>query len=380
MAKRKTTEEFIKDARKVHGDKYDYSKVEYIRANIKVCIICSEHGEFWQTPAAHLSKQDCPKCAEIKKRISLKTDWNEILYRFKKIHGNRYEYKESNFNTQHDKIKIYCKYHKFWFDQQIVHHLNGHGCPICSGGGKWTTEMFVIKSKEIHGNKYDYSKSVYKNKNTKVEIVCPKHGSFWQKAHDHTSGCGCPKCAEEIVLGSIRSNVEDFIYKSIAIHGNKYNYSQVKYINNRTPVKIICPKHGAFWQNPRDHLKGHGCNKCTLKSQEKIYAFIKKCFPLEVWSWEFSPSWLGLQKFDIYNHKHNLAIEYNGEQHYFPVKKFGGEIGYKKCVERDLHKARLCKENNCNLYVIKYDNVDYNKIKKDITKILNNNLYENCIK
>ena len=312
MARRKTTEEFIKDARKVHGDKYDYSKVEYIRANIKVCIICPKHGEFWQTPAAHLSKQDCPKCAEIKKRMSLKTDWNEILSRFKKIHGDKYEYKESKFDTQHDKIKIYCKYHKFWFTQQIVHHLNGHGCPICSGGSQWTTEMFVIKSKEIHGDKYDYSKSVYKNKDAKVEIICPKHGSFWQKAHDHTSGCGCPKC------------------------------------------------------------------KC-YRTQENIYDFLKKTFLNECWEWETSPNWLGTQRFDIYCKRVNLAIEYNGEQHYHPVEIFGGELGYIKCVERDKLKKQLCKENNCTLYVIKYDNVDYNKIREDITKILNNNLYENCI-
>lgn len=174
--------------------------------------------------------------------------------------------------------------------------------------------MFIIKAKEIHGNRYDYSKVKYINKNTPVEIICPNHGSFWQKAHDHTSGCGCPLC---------RAN----------------------------------------------------------RTQEKIFEFLKQNFSEHIWEWEASPSWLGSQRFDIYNEKYNLAIEYNGEQHYIPIEIFGGEDGYKNCIERDNRKFKLCEENKCILYVIKYDNVDYDKIKKDITEILNNiNNYENCIK
>lgn len=314
MAIRKTTKQFIKDAIEIRGNKYDYTKVVYVNAKTKVCIICPIHGEFWQLPNAHLSGQDCPDCAKIKRNSSHRTKYENLIFRFKQIHGNLYQYPEFEFKTQHDKIKIYCNKHKFWFNQQIVHHLNGHGCPICNGGGNhWTTEMFVIKAKEIHGNRYDYSKVLYKNKETKVEITCPIHGSFLQKPHDHISGCGCPKCK-------------------------------------------------------------------SFRTQEKIYDFLKQTFVEEIWEWEYSPDWLGLQRFDIYNVIHNLAIEYNGEQHYIPVERFGGKLGHEQCIKRDLQKEQLCKKNNCTLYVIKYDNVNYNKIKEDINNILNNNCYENCIK
>ena len=180
-----------------------------------------------------------------------------------------------------------------------------------------------------------------------------------------------------MVPWSSKSNTTDFINKCIIKHGNKYNYDYVNYINNHTPVKIICPEHGEFWQKPINHLQGKGCPRCILKSQEKIYKFLKEEFPNEIWEWEFSPKWLGQQRFDIYCSRLNLAIEYNGRQHYTSVKRFGGEIGFQECIKRDLLKTQLCKDHNCTLYIIKYDNVNYNKIKEDINNILNNHNYEN---
>lgn len=302
-----------------------------------------------------------------------KTTWTELLQRFRNRHGDKYDYVEQDYKTQHDKIEIFCKKHNYLFTQRIAHHLNGHGCPICNGGHKRNNLEFIIKSQEVHGDKYDYSKVNYLTKEDSIEIICPMHGSFWQKAHDHTCGCGCPSCAQEIVPWSVRSTTEDFVFKAKEVHKNKYDYSNVSYINNHTPVEIICPKHGSFYQIPRDHLRGDGCSKCILKSQEKIYSWIKETFADENWEWEYSPEWLGLQRFDIYCKRINLAIEYNGEQHYFPVEVFGGEKGFKKCIERDTIKAQLCEENNCTLYIIKYDDVNYDKIREDINNILNSN-------
>lgn len=272
MCRKITTEIFIKEVSDVHKNFYDYSKTVYKAANTKVCIICPIHGEFWQKPSMHLRGQGCPMCGKKKRADSHRTKPEDLLKRCKEIHGDIFDYDFCNYKSLNDKIKIFCKKHKFWFEQQITHHLDGRGCPICNGGSKRTTEMFIVKAKEIHGDKYDYSKVEYKTKDDKVEIICPTHGSFWQKAHDHISGCGCSKCR-------------------------------------------------------------------SFRNQEFIFEFLKKSFPKEEWLWEFSPSWLGVQRLDIYNNRVNLAIEYNGQQHYFPVEVFGGEEGFKKCIERDTIKA-----------------------------------------
>lgn len=300
-----TTEYFIEQAKSVHENKYSYEHTVYQKCNIKVIITCPIHGDFEQTPTCHLQGQGCPKCGEINRCDAHRTKWEDLLNRFKEIHGDKFEYDQNGYRSINDKIKIFCKKHKFWFDQQITHHLDGRGCPVCNGGRKWTTEMFILKARDIHGDKYDYSKVCYKTKEDRVEIVCPKHGSFWQRAHDHICGCGCPRCR-------------------------------------------------------------------PFRTQERIYSFLKNTFPNECWLWEASPDWLGTQRFDVYCERINLAIEYNGEQHYFPVEVFGGELEHFKCVERDKLKKQLCKENNCTLYTIKYDNVDYDRIREDINNILNN--------
>ena len=148
--KKSNTEEFIKKAKKVHGNKYDYSKVNYVGNKIEVTIICPEHGEFEQTPKGH---------------------------------------------------------------------LRGQGCPKCNGGVVQTTEEFIKKAKEIHGDKYDYSKVNYINMRTKVVIICPEHGEFEQRPRRHLIGDGCPKCCSSTLENYIRSILD------------KYN---IKYIEQKT--------------------------------------------------------------------------------------------------------------------------------------------------
>ena len=195
--KKKTTIEFIEEAKNVHGDKYDYSKVEYINKNTKVCIICPEHGKFWQRPSDHLQGAGCYKCG-----------------------------------------RKNCK------------------------GKKVTTKDFIENAVKLHGNKYDYSKSEYIDSKTKICIICPEHGEFWQLPTAHLQGQGCPKC-KKYKIGKNKYNTKIFIEKSKLIHGNKYDYSKVNYIDSLTKVCIICPEHGEFWQEPNSHLRGFGCKKCA---------------------------------------------------------------------------------------------------------------------
>ena len=129
---------------------------------------------------------------------------------------------------------------------------------------KYTTEIFVQKAKEVHSNKYDYSKVEYIDSKTKICIICPKHGEFWQKPSKHIQGDGCAKCGFEKLHFLKKKDKDTFIKNAKDKWGDKYDYSKVEYINAKTKVCIICPEHGEFWQTPANHLYGYeGCKECS---------------------------------------------------------------------------------------------------------------------
>ncbi len=145
-------------------------------------------------------------------------------------------------------------------------------------GKKFDTNDFISKARQLHGNKYDYTKVVYVNSRTKVEVICPKHGVFEQLPSSHLSGNGCPKCAREwsdehrrhLAESSRKSRgmtTDEWIARARAVHGDKYDYSRTVYVNQRTDVEIICPVHGLFTQKADSHIRGNGCRLCGLKSE-----------------------------------------------------------------------------------------------------------------
>lgn len=193
MGKRKTTEEFINDAKRIHDNKYDYSKVMYSNTNTKVCIICPEHGEFWQTPHNHLKGKGCPKCANIKNGNVCRSCNDEFVKKSKKVHGDKYDYSKVMYTKNNIKVCIICPKHgEFW--QVPSSHLKGYGCPSCAGRARKNTSIFIKEAQEIHKGKYIYDKCKYCGIKSKICIICPKHGEFWQMAENHLKGCGCPKC------------------------------------------------------------------------------------------------------------------------------------------------------------------------------------------
>ena len=187
--------EFIRKANQVHNNEYDYSKVVYKNSATKICIICPEHGEFWQTPGNHLRGNKCPKCAnKIRNKNNIKTT-EQFIKEAIEVHKNKYDYSKVNYKGAHIKVCIICPEHgEFW---QTPHdHLDGHGCPKCGGTGKLTTQVFIERAKRIHNNKYDYSASKYINNLSLIKIICPIHGEFEQIASEHLRGHGCPMCKE----------------------------------------------------------------------------------------------------------------------------------------------------------------------------------------
>ena len=269
--KKLTTEDFIRRAKEVHGDKYDYSKVDYIDNRTKVCIICQEHGEFWQQPRNHLLGQACPKCAyktrwESRGRITTEN----FIKKARKAHGDKYDYSKVEYKGTHTKVCIICQEHGE-FLQTPHNHLHSQGCLACSGRKQLTTEEFIRRAKEVHGDKYDYSKVEYVNKSTKVKIICPIHGEFEQIPDNHLHGHGCHKC-----VNCKQLTTEEFIHRAKEVHGDKYDYSKVEYINSHTKVKIICPIHGEFEQEPNSHLEGKGCPNCYHKTKKYKFNLLEE--------------------------------------------------------------------------------------------------------
>lgn len=312
------TEEFIEKARKVHGDKYDYSKIQYINSKQKVCIICPKHGEFWQTPNNHLTGYGCSKCGR------------EVAY---------------------SKTRL-------------------------------TTKEAIKKFIKIHGNYYDYSKVQYINEKTPITIICPKHGEFQQTPDSHIhQKAGCPECARIKSKHKQLKTNEQFIQDARRVHGDIYDYSQVNYQGANIPIVIICKEHGKFYQTPHQHLASKaGCPYCSLKSQTKLFNKLQNDFSSEEILFEVGSKtipWLKGQRFDIYFPKYNIAIEYNGKQHYVPIKYFGGELEFSKTINRDKVKKEKCILNNCTLLQIKYDytDEDYQNLVKTIHNLTKN--YEN---
>lgn len=252
----------------------------------------------------------------------------------------------------------------------------------------------IRDAEKVHGYKYDYSKVEYTNAKTKLCIICSEHGEFYQTLHNHLYGKGCPICGKDkIWITRNRVTTEDFIKKAKMVHGDKYDYSKVDYINAKTKVCIICNEigkngkvHGEFYQTPSNHLnkKKYGCPKCghhISSSEEKLYLYIKdKLKDVDLYR-QYTPDFLqngvSHMSIDIFIPEYNIGIEYQGEQHFKPVKYFGGEEKYLLNLKRDKLKYELCSNNGIKLFYFSYEkelipNDYFTNVFTDEKELLNN--------
>ena len=386
--KKLTTENFIEKACKIHGNKYDYSKVKYINNLTKVCIICPEHGEFWQVSNYHLSGNGCPKCG--KEKIWVKrgrTTTDDFINKAHGIHGFKYDYSKVEYNGALEKVCIICPEHgEFW--QTPNNHINNkRGCPKCGNKKSWdergriTINDFIEKAKKVHGNKYDYSKAEYVNTKTKVCIICPEHGEFWQTPAKHLNGQGCPKCGVTNIWDMRgRTTNSDFIEAAKEVHGDKYDYSKVVYKRRDTKVCIICPEHGEFWQTPAKHLNGQGCPVCSKiynVYEYRLYETLKKNFPNTEIIYQYKNKKIyGRKSIDIFFPSLSVGVEYQGAQHFKPIKIWGGEKNFKQIAKRDLLKWEESVNNDIKLYYFTYNQKDipekyFTNIISDVNVLIN---------
>lgn len=192
--RRLTKDEFILKSNLIHGNKYDYSFVNYVNNSTKVVIICPEHGKFEQTPSHHLSGKGCPRCAGKNKSTE------DVVKDFRKVHSDRYDYSLVKYSGSRNPVDIICLKHGK-FSQTPHEHLSGCGCPECgkeSVRSKKSDSIndFINKAINIHNNRYDYSNVNYTRSSDKVEIICPEHGPFMQTPNKHLMGENCPQCSK----------------------------------------------------------------------------------------------------------------------------------------------------------------------------------------
>ena len=266
MSKRRTTEQFIAEARAAHAadDRYDYSKVEYKDSHTKVEIICPEHGSFYQFPTNHLRPCGCPGCI---------------------------------------------------------------GDAIRKGRG-FGGEFDVARARAKHGDKYDYSNCKGGSTKTKVTIGCHEHGPFLQSPEKHYSGGGCPECGRAKVNHAHRIDTEEFIRRAKTAHGETYSYEKTQYVDSITDLLIACPTHGDFKQIPRNHLFGRGCPKCAIgsrpsKPETELFDFIKTLAPDAEQS---DRTLLAGKELDIVVPSRKLAFEFNGL--WWHSERMGTQLNY----------------------------------------------------
>lgn len=354
MPKKVTTEEFISRAKEVWGDQYLYDKSIYVGNQKPIIITCRLHGDFICRPGNFLHKHGCPECGKLSIKEKERYTKEQFIQRANQVHQNYYDYSKVSYTNSKTPIIIICPKHGE-FVQIPNSHLQGRGCPKC--GIDWTQvnkslgiKDFVERARKVHGDKYDYSKVEYINQYTPITIICPIHGEFQQIPKDHFNGSGCSICGHLQGGLKLRLTTEEFIQKAREVHGDKYDYKEVKYVTSSDSIDIICPKHGAFKQLPYVHLNGAGCPICKESRGEELIRNLLINSNILFQAQYHINNYI----IDFYVPKYNCFIEYNGIQHYQSVEHFGGKERFKKQVLRDANLRIYCKENQINLIEIPY--------------------------
>lgn len=300
---------FINKSNSLHGNKYNYSKTIYKNCYTKVTIICKDHGEFVQRPKDHIRSKGlhtgCPKCGDIKAAISRTKSTEYFLEKAKESHGDKFDYSKVDYKNIHTNVKIICKKHSLEFEVTPSNFIsNIHNCPECfkekNSTIRITNKEFIEECNKVHNNLYDYSKTKYCGAFEKVIIICKKHGEFYQSGDAHKNKLqGCPHCCTSNGELAVKSYLEQ----------NNINFIQQKIFAG-----------------------------CAHK---------------------------GLLKFDFYLPDHNIAIEFQGRQHFEEVSYFGGKEGFQETLLRD-----QIKENYCRNFFIKLICLsDISEIEQKLSKI-----------
>lgn len=364
--KKKTQEEYINELAEMNSN--IEALEEYAGANTKILHRCKIDGYEWHiAPNALLHGNGCPMCyGNIKKTHDI------YIEELSKINPNVEVI--GNYINNKTKILHRCKIDGYEWEVCPSNILSGKGCPVCSGKKKRTHHEYMIEVAKLNENIEVVDE--YINCNTKILHKCKIDGCEWYATPNAIlSGKGCPKCS-----GNVKKTHEEyvsdvcFINENIEVLGN--------YINAQTPILHKCKMCGCEWfAKPNSILNGTGCPKCKESKGEKIISFWLDNMNVLYEQQKIFEDCKDVKPlpYDFYLPEYNLCIEYQGQQHYFPIKYFGGESKFIIQQRHDNIKREYCRNNNITLLEIPYYKDVYIELEKIHDLVANKHIEKEVI-
>ena len=379
--RRLTTEEFIEKARKVHGDKYDYSKVEYKNKRSKVTIICPKHGEFTQYASCHLQGEGCPECGLEKIKTVNLSDLPTFISKAKEIHGDKYDFSEvKEYKGNKVKVEVICNKCGRHFFIRPNDVLSGHGCrcyhlkpkverpprpkkvkipKVPKKPRKISIEEVKDRIEKLGNGNFQYDINEYVNTQKPITFKCLTCGHVFKRdlnlfRYVHT----CPNCNKKKISQERTKTTEEYVQQCKEKYGDLYDYSETVYTQSSEKVRVKCNECGKFFEiEANSHLQGHGCpNHYRQKSklEEEIYKFLSSITEHTV-----VQSYRGnkeIMEIDVYIPDLNFGVELDGLYWHNEMNR-----------ENDYHlkKTVACEKNGIRLFHVFEDEWLY---KKDIIK------------
>lgn len=329
-----SNEQFIEKVEKRFPGRFSFSKTSYQGNRNPVTLTCHLHGDITlRAEELWWKKHGCPICTDV---LPILQGKEKYINKAREIHGQKYDYSKVVYLNSNTPVEIICPEHGSFFID-LYNHARGIECKECSFKTRTkTTHYFIEKARKLYGDRYDYSETIYTRTQGKVKIRCHKHGVFEQRASSHLQGNGCLQCHNES-----KSNTEEhFITDAKRVHGDIYDYSQVRYITSKIKVEIHCKSHGAFWVKPNAHVSSRaGCPRCKDSKGERFISneLNKMGIPF-IREYRIEGT---MFRFDFYLPEQNILIEFHGIQHFEPVERFGGVTELIATKERDIAKMNL---------------------------------------
>lgn len=281
MSRRKTQEEVVSEFKEIWGERFNYEKVTYVNTNVKVTIVCKDHGDFLLMPYQHKAGAGCYKCGRestgAKNKIKVAQTQDDYIAACVAKHGNRYDYSKTVYRHSNSRVIIGCRKHGD-FTTKAASHKYGSGCTKCvmeerSKSYSMSPETWASRVNEKHGDRFKYL-TEFTGLDYSITIKCSIHGVFDQIASHHLAGHGCPKCGWEN-SGKLREKSNsDYLAECKEVHGELYDYTKTFYTGISELVTITCSKHGDFVQRANVHSAGSGCPKCRRRISKPASAWL----------------------------------------------------------------------------------------------------------
>lgn len=374
----KTTAEFVEQASRLHGDKYDYSLVSYFNSVTKVVIVCSIHGPFRQAPDTHLRGSGCPRCGWEKPRRprARETTAGFVASAVAKHPDANYDYSLVEYVNKTTPVTIVCPVHGPFQQKPYVHLSRSKGgdqycgCPLCGRAAHAKKRLLapddvIRQATAVHDGRYDYSRATYRGMAYRMTILCPDHGAFQQSASNHLAGQGCRQC--QIDNGKLTA--ANFLARAAGVYDQVYSYPSLDaFVTATDRVRVQCPDHGVFDVNSRTHLEGRsacpGCTQSGSRYERRIQRY------LEAAGIEYSTQWThptlryrNRLRYDFMLPAQGTLIEFDGAFHFKPIQMPGQSAqdarrAYQASMRRDRIKNEWAAANGWSLLRLSSPNVE----------------------